>query len=131
MRTPQIILVAGLMVLFVLLVTPQRHPYAYNAAHEVTIAGVVEDVRDFYCPVNGAVGAHLIIATDAGKVQVHVAPVQFLDSQQRHFAAGDRVEVVGSRVMFQGHQDVIARTIARNGEAVPLRKTDGKPLWME
>jgi len=26
---------------------------------------------------------------------------------------------------------VIARTIARNGEAVPLRKTDGKPLWME
>ena len=131
MRTPQIIFVAGLMVLLVLLVTPQRHPYAYNTASEVAVTGVVQDVRDFYCPVNGAVGAHLIIATDTGNVQVHLAPVQFLDNQQQRFTVGDRVEVVGARVMFQGHQDVIARSIARNGETVPLRKVDGKPMWVE
>lgn len=131
MRTPQVILVAGLMLLFVLLITPQRHPYAYNAAREQTISGVVEEVRDFYCPVNGAEGDHLIVATDTGRVLVHVAPVRFLDSQQLRFSVGDRVEVVGANVMFQGHQDVIARAIIRNGKTVPLRKDNGMPMWAE
>ena len=53
MRTPQIIMGAGLIVLVVLLLTPQRHPPRYDAAAEVTLHGVVQDVKNFYCPVSG------------------------------------------------------------------------------
>jgi len=131
MRTPQIIMGAGLIVLVVLLVTPQRHPPRYNTAAEVTLHGVVQDVRNFYCPVSGDEGTHLTIATDKGKVEVHVGPARFLSGQKWQFFRGDEVEVTGSRITFQGHEALIARTIVRGTQTVAVRKADGKPLWVE
>jgi len=131
MRTPQIILGAGLVVLVVLLLSPQRHPPRYNAAAEVTLHGVVEDVRNFYCPVNGDEGTHLIIATEKGKIQVHVAPSRFLSGSHWQFFRGDEVDVVGSRIIFQGREAVVARTIVRGSQTVALRTPGGKPLWVE
>lgn len=131
MKTPQIVLGLGLVVLIVLLLTPQRHPPAYNAASEVTVQGVVEDVKNFYCPVNGDEGTHLIIATSQGRVQVHVAPSKFLSGKQWQFFRGDEVEVVGTPIVFQGNQALIARTIVRGNKEMALRRMDGKPLWVE
>jgi len=131
MKTPQIILGLGLAVLIVLLLTPQRHPPAYNAASEVTLQGVVEDVKNFYCPVSGDDGTHLTIATSQGRVQVHVAPSRFLSGKQLQFFGGDEVEVVGTPIVFQGNQALIARTIVRGNQTVALRTAQGKPLWVE
>jgi DNA/RNA endonuclease YhcR with UshA esterase domain len=130
MRTPQIIMSVALIVLVVLLLTPQRHPPRYNTSAEVTLRGVVEDVKNFYCPISGEEGTHLTLATEKGKVEVHVAPARFLSGQWQFFR-GDEVEVVGSRITFQGHPAVIARTITRGTETVAVRKADGKPLWAE
>jgi hypothetical protein len=130
MKTPQVILGVGLVVLVVLLLTPQRHPLSYNAAAEVTLRGVVEDVQDFYCPVSGDEGTHLIVATATGKVRVHVAPTRFLSGQRWSFSRGDQVEVVGSRIIYQGHEALIARTIARGPDTVALRTANGSPLWV-
>ena len=131
MKTPQVILAVGLVVLVVLLLTPQRHPPAYNAASEVALQGTVEDVTNFYCPVNGDEGTHLTIATSQGNVQVHVAPSRFLSGKQWQFFRGDEVEVVGTPIVFQGHQALIARTIFRGTQTVALRTAKGKPLWVE
>lgn len=130
MRTPQIIMGVALVALVVLLLTPQRHPPRYNTAAEVTLRGVVEDVKNFYCPISGEEGTHLTLATEKGKVEVHVAPARFLTGQ-RQFFRGDDVEVVGSRITFLGHDAVIARTITRGAETVALRKANGQPLWVE
>ena len=131
MRIPQIIMAVGLVVLVVLLLSPQRHPLAYNTAAEVRIHGVVEEVQNFYCPVSGGEGTHLMVATENGTVQVHVGPTRFLSGQRWNFLKGDQVEVIGSPIIYRGHEALIARTIARGTEAVALRKADGKPVWLE
>jgi hypothetical protein len=131
MRIPQIVMGVGLVVLVVLLLSPQRHPPAYNAAAEVTLHGVVENVRDFYCPVSGTEGTHLMVATENGTVEVHLAPSQFLAGKHLEFFRGDQVEVTGSRLIYLGHEALIARTIVRGTQTLALRKADGKPLWVE
>jgi hypothetical protein len=130
MRTPQIILGVGLAVLVVLLLTPQQHRLSYNAAAETTVRGVVEEVQDFYCNVSSHEGTHLIVATATGRVQVHVAPTSFLSGQQWRFSRGDEVEVVGSRIIYQGHDALIARTITRGPDTVAVRTANGSPLWV-
>lgn len=131
MRIPQIVMSVGLVLLVVLLLSPQRHPLAYNSTAEVTLNGVVKDVRDFYCPISGHEGTHLTVATENGDVEIHVAPSHFLLGKHLEFSRGDRVEVIGSRLFYRGREALIARTIVRANETVALRKPDGKPLWME
>jgi len=131
MKTPQIIVSVGMIVLVVLLLTPQRHPPRYDSAAEVTLRGVVQDVKNFYCPVSGEEGTHLTLTTDQGNVEVHVAPARFLSGQRWQFFRGDELEVVGSRIAFQGHPALIARSIVRGAQTVAVRKADGKPLWAE
>jgi len=131
MRVPKIILVAGLVALVVLLLSPQRRPPAYNTAAEVTIRGVVDSVQNFYCPISGDEGTHLMVATANGTVQVHVAPMRFLGGRRWEFSQGDQVEVVGSPIVLHGRDALIARTISRGTQTVALRKPDGRPLWVE
>jgi DNA/RNA endonuclease YhcR with UshA esterase domain len=131
MRIPQIIMAVGIVVLAVLLLSPQRHPPAYSMTGEVTIQGVVEDVQNFYCPVSGDEGTHLTVATQNGSVQVHVAPSRFLAGQSWTFFKGDQVEVLGSPIIYRGHEALIARTIVRGNQTVALRKADGRPLWVD
>jgi len=73
MRFPQIIFGGGIVVLLVLLATPQRHPLRYNPSTEQTVRGTVTDVREFYCPISGHEGTHLMLATKNG-----IAPAQVL-----------------------------------------------------
>jgi len=129
MRIPKLILIMGLVVLCMLLLSPRRHPLAYNAATEVTVHGVVQDVRTFWCPVSGEEGTHLTITSSAGEVQVHVAPARFLNGRQWTFSRGDVVDVVGARIHYLGHDALIARSITKGTETVALRTSSGQPLW--
>jgi len=131
MRIPQVIFSLGLVLLVVLLLTPRRHPLAYHSNAEVELQGVVQEVQEFYCPVSGETGTHLTVATEKGSVLVHVAPSRFLNARQWQFAKGDRVEVIGSLIVLQGRQAVVARTITRGSEVVAVRKENGKPNWAE
>src|SRR5208337_2361915 len=71
-------LVLAVGILFLLTVTlawaqaPASAPN-YDVAKEVTIKGVVQEVKDFQCPVSGGMGAHLVVKTDKGLVTVHLA----------------------------------------------------------
>lgn len=131
MRIPQVVMGAGLVVLVVLLLSPQRHLPRYDSGAEVTVHGVVAGVKDFYCPISGDEGTHLTLATENGTVEVHVAPSRFLVGQRWQFFRGDEVEVIGSRIIYHGHEALIARTIVRGTQTVALRRADGKPLWLE
>ena len=131
MRTPQFIFSLGCIVLVVLVLTPQRHPLAYNTAAEVTLQGTVQDIQEFYCPVSGETGTHLTIATASGNVQVHIAPSRFLNTKKWEFSKGDKVEIIGAPILFQGRHALIARTIIRGADVVAVRQENGKPLWSE
>jgi len=108
----------------------QRAP-RYNAATEVKVEGVIEEVQQFWCPINGDEGTHLMLKTDSGILQVHVAPHRFLQGNGVSFSKGDQIAVVGSTVTYQGHDAMIARKITRGDQTYAFREPDGRPLWVE
>ena len=108
----------------------QRAP-RYNAATEINVQGVVQEVQQFWCPINGDEGTHLVLKTDDGIVQVHVAPLRFLRGNGVSFSKGDQIAVVGSTATYEGHDAVIARKITRGDQTFAFRQPDGTPLWVE
>jgi len=130
MQTPQTILAVAFVILVVLLFTSPRHRApTYDASDEVTMQGVVQDVQQFYCPISGEEGTHLMLKTENGTVQVHVAPSRFLRNNNLSFSKGDQIQVVGSRIIYQGHAAVIARTVTLGSQTTAFRATNGHPLW--
>ena len=109
--------------------TPASAP-KYNFADEVTIKGVVQEVKDFKCPVSGGMGAHLIIKTDKGLVTVHLALSKFLSDYGFGFAKGDEVAVIGVRAKVGDDENaILARQIERGNQTFTFRDKAGKPLW--
>jgi hypothetical protein len=104
----------------------------YNAANEIVVKGVVREIQEFTCPVSEReMGEHLLLKTDDGVVQVHLAPGRVLRSQKISFAPGDQISVVGSRFRFHGNNDVIAREITRGNENFVFRDREGKLMLMQ
>jgi|HubBroStandDraft_2_1064218.scaffolds.fasta_scaffold172535_2 hypothetical protein len=131
MKTPQTILAVAFVILVVLLFTSPRHRAPmYDASAEVTMQGVIQDVQQFYCPISGEEGTHLMLKTENGIVQVHVAPSRFLRNNNLSFSKGGQVQVVGSRIIYQGHTALIARAITLGSQTTAFRTTNGHPLWV-
>lgn len=101
----------------------------YNPANEITVNGVVQEVREFDCPVSeGELGSHLMLKTSDGVIQVHLAPTRIIRGQNLTFSPGDQLQVVGAKFRFEGQKGVIAREITRGKESIIFRDPDGKLL---
>ena len=102
----------------------------YDVANEVTIKGVIDEVKDFQCPVSGGMGAHLVVKTDKGLVTVHLALSKFMSEYGLSFAKGDEVVITGVRAKV-GDDDnaILARKIERGNQTFVFRDKEGKPLW--
>ena len=104
--------------------------FSYDVSKEMTIKGVVEEVKDFRCPVSGGMGAHLVVKTDKGLVTVHLALSKFLSEYGFNFAKGDEVEVVGVKAKVGDDENaILARKIDRGNQTFTFRDKAGKPLW--
>jgi hypothetical protein len=104
----------------------------YNAANEVVVKGLVQEVQEFDCPVSeGELGTHLMLKTADGVVQVHLAPVRIMAGQKLSFPPGDQIEVVGSKLRLNGKNGVIAREITRGNETFIFRDSEGKLLLVQ
>lgn len=109
--------------------TPASAP-KYDSANEVTIKGVVQEVKDFQCPVSGGMGAHLVVKTDKGTVTVHLALRKFLSEYGLSFAKGDEIEVTGIKAKVGDDENaILARKIERGNQTFTFRDKNGKPLW--
>lgn len=104
----------------------------YNAANEVKLQGIVQDVEEFDCPVSeNELGSHLLLKTTDGTVLVHLAPVRIMSGQNLKFAAGDHIEVIGAKVRVDGKSGVIAREIVRGNEDLVFRDNAGHMLMVQ
>jgi hypothetical protein len=102
----------------------------YDKSAEATIIGTVEEVVDFDCPVSGAEGNHVVLATAQGKVMVHVAPVKFLKQYGIVLNKGDKLTITGAKLRdADGNDTMIARTITSDQVMISVRDPNGKPLW--
>ncbi|MBV8050011.1 MAG: hypothetical protein JOZ80_02405 [Acidobacteriaceae bacterium] len=133
MKTLKLLAVAAfvLAVILVLVNGPKQRAPKYNPANEIKVTGVVQEVKQFWCPVNGDEGTHLMLRTESGVLEVHVAPWRFLQGNGVSFNKGDQIEVVGSMVIYEAHDAMIARKITRGDQTFAFRGPDGHPLWVE
>lgn len=133
MRTLKVIAVVAFVLVVILILGngPKQRAPKYNVATESKVQGVVQEVRYFWCPINGDQGTHLMLKTDSGVVEVHVAPLRFLQGNGVSFNDGDQIEAVGSKVDYEGRDAMIARKITRGDQTFEFRQPNGRPLWVE
>jgi hypothetical protein len=120
-----------LVVILILGNGPKQRAPKYNVASEVKVQGVVQEVQQYWCPINSDKGTHLMLKTDVGVLEVHVAPLRFLQGNGVSFSNGDQIEAVGSMVIYEGHDAMIARKITRGDQTFAFRQANGRPLWVE
>ncbi len=102
----------------------------YDKSTEVKVSGVVTDVKDYDCPISGTLGAHVTIQPAQGPaIEVHVAATKYVKSYEMVFAKGDKIDVLGSKVQFNGTDAIIAREITRGQDTFTFRDANGKALW--
>jgi hypothetical protein len=102
----------------------------YNTATVETITGDVQSV-DFYSykKSSGYGGVHITIKTDKETITVHLGPSWYLDDNNFTINLNDKIEVKGSRVMWQGNDVIIAADIKIGDKSLALRDDDGVPFW--
>jgi hypothetical protein len=114
--------------------TPADEP-RYDASTTVDIMVVVTDVKDV---AKGKVlsGTHLIVLPETAKAgsettDVYLAPSDYLRGFECHFAKGDRVQVKGSKVKYNGGTVILAREVRLDSTTVYLRDPHGVPYWVQ
>ena len=101
----------------------------YDPAQEVKVKGEVLEVKNYDCPISGALGAHLALQTAEGLFEVHLAPAAFLTEYGISFAKGDKVEILGTKVTFHDTPALLARRVIRSQSDYTFRDAKGNPLW--
>jgi len=101
----------------------------YDFTTEAKFKGTVEEVKDRVCPVSGGMGSHLILKMGDKTIEGHLATTKFVKSYELIFAKGDVVEVVGSKVNFEGVETIFAREVTRGNDTFIFRDKEGHPVW--
>lgn len=101
----------------------------YDPATEMTLTGTVEEVKDHAHSGGRQVGIHLSVKSASGVFDVHLGPASFLKKEGAAYTKGDVVEVIGSKVPYEGGEAVIAREIKKGDKTLVLRNKRGIPQW--
>jgi hypothetical protein len=101
----------------------------YDLSSEITLKGVVEEVKEVPNSSLGETSLHLMVKTGSGLIEVQVAPVAFLKDMDVTFAKGDQLEIVGSQLTQDGNPIVLARSITRDRNELVVRDKQGAPAW--
>ena len=102
----------------------------WNPATVETVSGEVVEVAKQPSPRGKGYGVHLVLKTkDAPKLVVHLGPAFYVEKQQVKIAAGDTVEVKGSRVTLKGEPVLLAAEVKKGDATLLLRDASGVPAW--
>jgi len=98
----------------------------YDPKNLETVSGEVTQVQ-----TRGRRGKSLNIQvkTDKETLLVLIGPAAFLEQQKMTLAAGDKVEIKGTRIQHPNQALLIAGELKKGSQVVKLRDDQGKPLW--
>ena len=99
---------------------------SYNANREVFLMGTVMkyDAASKAAPM----GAHVLLQTSAGQVDVHLGSARLLQSGNLQLNAGDNVRIVGETMALGDTTFFAARIVQKGTQIVLLRSRLGFPL---
>jgi hypothetical protein len=130
---PSATLVAAGLILYAATFTPaqagthQQMGMMYDAQHETTINGTVEEVnKPAQC---GMMGTHLVVKSADKTTDVMLGPANYLAEKGFSFAKGDNVQITGSNATACGTESFIAREVVKDGKTLTLRDKTGRPSW--
>ena len=106
-------------------------PYSrmYDPKTVETLGGAVVSVDQFTLGRRMSYGVHFTLKTEKETIPVHLGPSWYLEKQGVTIAQGDKVEVTGSRIMYQGKPTIIAAEVKKGGQVLKLRDAAGVPAW--
>jgi hypothetical protein len=101
----------------------------FNPGTIDTISGEVIRV-DAITPMKGmSYGVHLMVKVDRETLSVHLGPAWYVENQDTKIELKDKIEVVGSRIAFDGKPAIIAAEVRKGNEVLKLRDKNGFPIW--
>jgi hypothetical protein len=101
----------------------------YDVAAEVTLKGVVDEVKQHAHQGVARQGVHVSLKTADAIYDIHLGPAAFVRRISLTLAKGDEIEVTGSKVPYQGAAAILARQVTKGGQSYELRNKEGLPLW--
>ena len=101
----------------------------YDVNHQQDYKGEILKVEMFVPDKGMGQGYEITIQTRDGEKTVHLGPVWYVNDKGFTFSVGDRVEVEGCEITFNGEEVIMAGEIERNGEKLRLRNEQGQPMW--
>jgi hypothetical protein len=108
---------------------PAQQNFTYDPANQTTLQGVIQEVKDYKCPVTGTMGTHISLKTEELTTEVHLAPSKFLKEYEIVLKPGDEAKIVGVKFTFDGKPAMLAKTVTVGKETFVFRNDKGKPLW--
>jgi|ERR1035438_4839538 hypothetical protein len=105
----------------------------YDPATTIDMMVVVTDLKEVAAG-NPLSGYHLIVRPESARagsetMDVYLAPADYLKDFDCHFAKGDRFQVKGSKIKYNGNTLVLAREVRLNSTTLYLRDERGVPYW--
>jgi len=95
-----------------------------------TVDTVSGEVGDIGIKARGKLyGLHAVLKTEKGEIEVHLGPAWYHDEQRLKIEPGDKIEVRGSRITFEGKPTIVAAEVKKGEQVVKLRNDDGTPAW--
>lgn len=94
-----------------------------------TLAGEVTSVARMVPRKGMSSGIHLQLKTETGTLPVHLGPAWYIERLDMKIVKGDKLEIKGSRVTFEGKPAIIAAEVAKGDGVLVLRDASGIPAW--
>ena len=101
----------------------------YNLQTIEYIAGEVLAVEIITPMVVMSYGVHIVLQTDTDTISVHLGPGWFIENQDVKIAPRDKIEIKGSRIIFEDKPTIIAAEVKKGGDVLMLRDAGGYPVW--
>jgi hypothetical protein len=96
---------------------------SYDQRREVSLVGTV--VKFETASSVAPIGAHVLLQTGSGQVDVHLGNARVLQSSHLELNPGDSVRIVGENLAYAGGTIFAARVVQKGTQAVAVRNTKG------
>ena len=102
---------------------PDARLQSYDVAREVTLVGTV--VKFEATSSTPPMGAHLLVQTASGQVDVHLGNAKVLQASHLELNAGDSVRIIGESLALGDGTFFAARIVQKGAQAVAVRSAKG------
>ena len=102
----------------------------YNLQTVVTVSGVVVSKTRPAVQQGLPYLVYLTVQTGEGPIAVFLGPSLYVDQLPVEIKALDRIQVTGSKVMWEGKPVILAAEVKKGDQVLKLRDRNGVPLWI-